>query len=161
MTKIILISYKNNFKYCVFSSEEFCLERCYFRNYFRLKTQTFGFIDEQRKTFRHVHLKMKFGKKMYIRVWGGRENIPGQESMLQTGVSEEEPVQLRPPCAGLGLLQDLDRVFSPLPEVAVHVDQLLHEPHPPFTANKWYVGTYWSLLFSFVNGILVLCCIIG
>lgn len=55
--------------------------------------------------------------------------------MLQAGDSEDGPAQSRPPCAGLGFLQDLDRVFIPLPQVAVHVVQLLHELQPPLTVK--------------------------
>ena len=42
-------------------------------------------------------------------------------------------MQLLPPPEGAGLLHKRCLVLVPPPHVAEHDDQLIHEPHPPFT----------------------------
>jgi hypothetical protein len=63
--------------------------------------------------------------------------IPGHSRLEHCDLSYLSPGQSEPPCAGIGLLHDLDRIHVPLPHVLEHEPHAPHSPQFPSTsANK-------------------------
>ena len=56
-------------------------------------------------------------------------NQPGQILLLHPLVSSAFPAHFLPPCAGGGLVQVRERLFSPMPQVLEQADQSLHLLH--------------------------------
>ena len=59
--------------------------------------------------------------------------IPVQVCSLHRLVCSATPLQVRPPFAGFGLLQYLDRDCNPPPQVTLHDDHPLQPDQSPFT----------------------------
>jgi len=55
----------------------------------------------------------------------------GQASSAQDWLSDPDPVQFVPPCAGAGLSHNLLLFLFPPPQVALHETQQVHAPHKP------------------------------
>ena len=57
-------------------------------------------------------------------------DVPGQ--LIKHGFhSMGSPSQKRPPCKGVGLLQSLERLTFPVPQLTLQCPQADHRLHPP------------------------------
>lgn len=71
-----------------------------------------------------------------VTLYGSLRSIPGQGLELHFSVSSLAPGHSNPPLAGEGLVQVLERLRLPPPQVTPQEPQSLHSLHEPLTKKE-------------------------